>query len=123
MLAHSPVPAGQVGSIDVDEFNTAARTGLVTATDSDLGFTMSRFAGLMTGRRNVDCPDFAAAGTDPRYPYEDGSTGDWGFGVVDFELRDPATHTDIMAQCPPSFASDYGWRASYTALQTINSWR
>ena len=50
------------------------------------------------------------AGTDPRYPYDDGSIGAWGYDIVENKLITPDT-PDLMSYCLEDFwISDYHFR-------------
>ncbi|MBV1858525.1 MAG: zinc-dependent metalloprotease, partial [Nannocystaceae bacterium] len=74
------------------------------------------------GRRHIFCPNANAAGTDPSYPYEDGKTTGWGFGVRDFQLRNGNTHFDYMSYCNPTWVSDWQWKETFARIQTLSSW-
>ena len=78
--------------------------------------------GHSQGRRHVFCPNAQAAGTDPSYPYTDGKTEGWGFGVRDFQLRNGNTHFDYMSYCNPTWVSDWQWKETFARIQTLSSW-
>lgn len=78
--------------------------------------------GHTQGRQHVACPSAAAAGPDVSYPYDGGGTGVWGFGVRDFQFRNPNTHTDYMSYCNPTWVSDWQWNATYDRIRTLSSW-
>lgn len=78
--------------------------------------------GHTQGRAHVACPGGGAAGPDVSYPYENGGTGVWGFGVRDFQFRNPGTHTDYMSYCNPTWVSDWQWNATYDRIRTLTSW-
>lgn len=78
--------------------------------------------GHTQGRRHVYCPNANAAGTDPSYPYEDGHTSGWGFGVRDFQLRNGNTHFDYMSYCNPTWVSDWQWKETFERIRTLSSW-
>jgi hypothetical protein len=74
------------------------------------------------GRRHIFCPNAQAQGTDPSYPYADGKTEGWGFGVRDFQLRNGNTHYDYMSYCNPTWVSDWQWKETFQRIQTLSSW-
>ena len=74
------------------------------------------------GRRHIFCPNANAAGTDPSYPYENGNTSGWGFGVRDFQLRNGNTHYDYMSYCNPTWVSDWQWKETFERIRTLSSW-
>ncbi|MGH1342855.1 MAG: M66 family metalloprotease [Nannocystales bacterium] len=74
------------------------------------------------GRRHIFCSGANAAGTDPSYPYDDGKTSGWGFGVRDFQLRNGNTHFDYMSYCNPTWVSDWQWKETFARIQTLSSW-
>ncbi|MCA9655876.1 MAG: hypothetical protein H6712_12410 [Myxococcales bacterium] len=78
--------------------------------------------GHTQGRQHVACPGAAAAGPDVTYPYDGGTTGVWGFGVRDFQFRNPSTHTDYMSYCNPTWVSDWQWNATYDRIRALTSW-
>ena len=78
--------------------------------------------GHTQGRAHVACPNAQAAGPDVSYPYDGGRTGVWGFGVRDFQFRNPNTHTDYMSYCEPTWVSDWQWNATYDRIATLTSW-
>ncbi|MEM6994409.1 MAG: hypothetical protein AAF721_28095 [Myxococcota bacterium] len=74
------------------------------------------------GRNHVACPGQSAAAPEPGYPYDNGSIGVWGFGVLDFMIRNPSNHSDYMSYCTPTWASDWQWDATFSRIQTLSSW-
>ncbi|MCA9973448.1 MAG: hypothetical protein KC425_24680 [Anaerolineales bacterium] len=52
-------------------------------------------------------------GTDPAYPYADGSTGQYGFDVFRYQVWSPKAPDyakDVMSYCGPKWFSDYNYR-------------
>lgn len=47
------------------------------------------------------------AGTDPNFPYGDGSSGMWGWNFERNQLVDPGSVKDVMSYCDPIWVSDY----------------
>lgn len=78
--------------------------------------------GVLHGRLTVPCA--TGAGLDEGYPYPGGSIGNWGYGVLDGELRDPSVYVDLVAGCmsPTRGVSDYTWRGLYERVRVITSW-
>ncbi|HWB80553.1 MAG TPA: hypothetical protein VG755_36565 [Nannocystaceae bacterium] len=79
--------------------------------------------GHTQGREHVACPGAQAAGPDITYPYEGGSIGVWGFGVRDFEIRNPSNHKDYMSYCNPTWVSDWQWSATFARAKTLSGWQ
>jgi hypothetical protein len=79
--------------------------------------------GHTQGREHVACPGAQAAGPDPTYPYEGGSIGVWGFGVRDFQIRNPSNHTDYMSYCNPTWVSDWQWSATFARAKVLSTWQ
>lgn len=79
--------------------------------------------GHTQGRFHVFC-NGEEAGTDPNYPpqYEHGEIGDWGFGVINFQLYHPTVHRDYMTYCHPVWASTYGWNKVYPNVKELSTW-
>jgi hypothetical protein len=46
-------------------------------------------------------------GADPKYPYLDGSIGEFGFSLVSNQIHSPALVKDVMSYCHPAWFSDY----------------
>ena len=60
-----------------------------------------------------------AAGPDPEYPYDGGSSGIWGYHVERGRLIDPEQYRDLMGYCRPDWVSDYHFaRAARFRLAT-----
>ncbi len=55
--------------------------------------------------RHAPCGD--ALGTDQRFPYDDGSSGMWGYDFERGMLVDPGEYRDLMGYCTPDWVSDY----------------
>lgn len=52
-------------------------------------------------------PCGSAGGPDPNYPYDDGSSGIWGYHIGRGRLIDPEQYRDLMGYCSPDWVSDY----------------
>jgi hypothetical protein len=100
--------------------NAFTRIAAIVDDGSDFRYAVAHNIGFMLTRRHVQCSG-SELGVDPNYPYEDGAIGDWGFGVVDHQFHDPATHASYMSFCDPYWASDYGWRITYPALRDLTA--
>ncbi|MBC8072129.1 MAG: hypothetical protein IAG13_27660 [Deltaproteobacteria bacterium] len=79
--------------------------------------------GHTQGRQHIACDGATSAGPDPSYPYDGGSIGVWGFGVRDFQIRNPNVHTDYMSYCNPTWVSDWQWRATFERVQALSQWQ
>lgn len=96
---------------------------------SAIGNNIVRTAGVVVhevghneGMAHVYCPFASAASPDPSYPYENGLLGQWGFGVVSFQLHAPENTYDYMSYCNPSWVSTWSWRKSFSRIRTLTSW-
>ena len=76
--------------------------------------------GHSQGRRHVHCD--GEAGTDPAYPNSTGEIGEWGWGVVDFNLKHDTVYKDYMTYCNPAWVSTYGWNKVYPVIKELSSW-
>ena len=47
---------------------------------------------------------------DPSFPYRDGSSGTWGFDLVENSLVSPEDNFDVMSYCDPVWISDYHFK-------------
>jgi hypothetical protein len=61
-------------------------------------------------------------GPDFSYPHMNGEIGEWGFGVVNFNLYHPTVHRDYMTYCHPVWASTWGWNKVYPIIKELSSW-
>ena len=77
--------------------------------------------GHSLGRRHVTC-NGEEGGPDPSYPIEGGDLGEWGFGVVDFQLRHPTVYKDYMTYCNPAWVSTWGLNKVYPVIRTLSMW-
>lgn len=78
--------------------------------------------GHSQGRRHVAC-NGDEGGPDEQYPHEGGELGQqWGFGVVDFGLRNPAAHKDYMTYCHPAWVGAWGWNEVYPVIEGLSDW-
>lgn len=78
--------------------------------------------GHLQGRRHVTC-NGEEAGPDPSYPIEGGAVGEWGFGILDFQLRHPTVYKDYMTYCHPVWVSTFGWNKVFDVIEALTSWR
>lgn len=70
------------------------------------------------GRGHAPCG--GAAGVDPKYPYDDGTIGHWGYDVVTGGLVDETTY-DFMSYCSPVWVSDYTYKGIFTRMLEIEA--
>ncbi len=77
--------------------------------------------GHSLGRRHVACSG-EEGGPDPTYPIEGGALGEWGFGVVDFQLRHPTVNKDYMTYCNPAWVSTWGLNKVFPIIRTLSMW-
>lgn len=79
--------------------------------------TVAHELGHVMGRMHAPCG--GAQGTDPKFPYPDGSTGVPGWRASDetFQMGD----SDIMGYCQPYWISDYTYRALANRIRVVNA--
>ncbi|MGH1346539.1 MAG: hypothetical protein ACRBN8_33545 [Nannocystales bacterium] len=77
--------------------------------------------GHSLGRRHVAC-NGEEGGPDPTYPIEGGDLGEWGFGVIDFQLRHPTVYKDYMTYCNPAWVSTWGLNKVFPIIRTLSMW-
>lgn len=77
--------------------------------------------GHSQGRHHVAC-NGDEGGPDEHYPHEGGDLGEWGFGVVDFGLRNPSSHKDYMTYCHPAWVGAWGWNEVYPVIEGLSAW-
>ncbi|MEM6990012.1 MAG: hypothetical protein AAF721_05930 [Myxococcota bacterium] len=77
--------------------------------------------GHSQGRRHVTCTG-GEDGAVVDYPFEGGDIGDWGYGVLDGQLRHPTASKDYMSYCAPVWTSAFGWNETYAAIRTLSAW-
>lgn len=84
--------------------------------------TLVHELGHTQGLAHVYCPFAQAASPDPSYPYENGVIGQWGFGILNFQLYSPSTFYDYMTYCGPSWVSTWTWSRNFFRIRTLTSW-
>lgn len=116
------VAPGTPGS-SMGEAGSRAAIGTQFLSGSEVGIeTFVHEIGHTQGRAHVSCPGGGAAGPDVSYPYENGAIGVWGFGVRDFSIRNPSSHSDYMSYCNPTWVSDWQWKATFERIRELSSW-
>ena len=80
-------------------------TGVDYVYTHEVGHTMSLY----------HAPCGHAGGTDPNFPYDDGSIGVWGYDVAGSRLVDPGIYRDVMGYCfERIWISDYQFNRAMT---------
>lgn len=64
------------------------------------------------GMQHTPCG--TASGTDPAYPYPDGSIGKYGVDLTTGQVYAP-TFKDVMSYCAPKWISDYTYKVLYSS--------
>jgi hypothetical protein len=108
----SPGEASQRVAIGVTRLSSSRDVGPSTFVH-EIGHTQ--------GRNHVQCAGATAANIDLRYPHEGGKIGVWGFGVRDFEVRNPDRYTDYMSYCDPTWVSDWQWSATFDRIREVTA--
>ena len=62
-------------------------------------------------------PCGGTSGSDPHFPFEDGSIGSWGYDFRDGAVVDPDT-PDLMSYCRPQWISEYGFTRAINYRET-----
>ncbi|MGH7283463.1 MAG: hypothetical protein ACRELY_18210 [Polyangiaceae bacterium] len=119
--------AGLSTVADVNDPSGRVSTGL-GYTGSDTAFTMAHEVGHAHGRDHA--PGCGASGIDPSFPSsyienssqvgQFGSIGVIGYDIVGKQFIDPSQTGDMMGYCPPTWVSDYTYRALATRVATLN---
>ena len=60
-----------------------------------------------------------AVGTDPDYPYSQGSIGTWGYDILTGLLYDPDFYTNVMGYCEEQWISDYTFGGIYDRVEAL----
>lgn len=77
--------------------------------------------GHSQGRRHVECTGDEGA-PDLRYPIPGGKIGQWGMGVIDFNLRHPTVYGDYMSYCHPAWVSAWGINQVFPVIRELSRW-
>ncbi len=81
--------------------------------------TMAHEIGHAHGRAHAPCG--GPQGVDPRYPYQGGSIGTWGYDIFTKALISPAKGRDMMGYCPNEWVSDYTYKALFKRISAIST--
>jgi hypothetical protein len=96
-------------------------SGLSTGDTEWMSETFVHEVGHSQGRKHIYCNGMEA-GFDPNYPNDYGEIGEWGFGVIDYQLYHPTVHRDYMTYCHPVWASTFGWNKVFPIIKELSSW-
>lgn len=80
--------------------------------------TMAHEIGHAHGRAHAPCG--GAQGVDPRFPYQGGAIGAWGYDIFDKTLIEPTKGRDIMGYCRNEWISDYTYNALFERISAIS---
>lgn len=91
-------------------------------TGEDTAWTLVHEIGHEHGRSHAPCD---TSGSDPDYPYAGGGIGVWGYDPRTATFQDPASITDFMGYCSPTWTSDYTWSAIFERTVAVSAlaWR
>ena len=85
---------------------------------ADSANTAAHEVGHAHGRNHAPCG--GAQGTDPNFPYSDGTIGVWGYNIIDKTFINPAKGNDMMGYCPNEWVSDYTYSALFDRIANVN---
>ncbi|MFV8752828.1 hypothetical protein ACNOYE_19970 [Nannocystaceae bacterium ST9] len=126
-----PIPNGGVAgvagiaSVPSDGKGEGAQRVSVTALGNDIVRAAEvdvHEVGHTQGLAHVYCPYAEAASPDPAYPYANGLIGQWGFGILSFQLYSPDSFYDYMTYCNPTWVSTWSWDRNFYRIRTLTSW-
>ena len=80
--------------------------------------TMAHEIGHAHGREHAPCG--GPQGVDPRFPYQGGSIGAWGYDIFEKTLIEPSKGRDIMGYCRNEWVSDYTYNAFFERISAIS---
>ena len=83
-----------------------ANAGHPVSVGPDVDYIYTHEVGHSMNLKHAPCG--GALGTDPQYPYDDGSIGVWGYEMAEGTLLDPGHYRDVMSYC-----FDHVWISDY----------
>ena len=90
-----------------------ANIGYPVSVGTDVDYVYTHEVGHTMNLWHAPCG--GAGGPDPRYPYENGSIGVWGYDMAEGMLLDPGRYTDVMSYCFENiWISDYQFDRAMT---------
>ena len=79
--------------------------------------TLIHEVGHAHGRAHAPC---SVGQPDPNYPHPGGELGQWGWDLLDRQLKHPSDFRDMMGYCSPRWISDYTWEALFDRVGWVN---
>ncbi len=90
--------------------------------DPSTASTMAHELGHAHGMPHAPCARGGSIqGVDARFPYMGGKIGVWGWDSRSNTLKSPATFTDFMGYCEPTWISDYNYVKIATRAKAVNT--
>jgi hypothetical protein len=104
----------------VDNPDTAAmRASVGIGFDAQVSAnTMAHELGHAHGRNHAPCG--GPAGPDPKFPYQGGGIGVWGYDIFAKTYISPSKGKDMMGYCPNEWVSDYTYNALFNRIAAIS---
>ena len=84
----------------------------------DSANTAAHEVGHAHGRNHAPCG--GTNGTDPDFPYSDGSIGVMGYNILEKTFLSATRSHDMMGYCPNEWVSDYTYAALFDRIAAVN---
>jgi hypothetical protein len=108
-----------LSSIVDDADSAAMRASVGVGFDGQIAAnTMAHEVGHAHGRLHAPCG--GPASPDPRFPYQGGGIGVWGYDILAKTLISPSKGTDVMGYCPNVWVSDYTYDALFNRIVAVS---
>jgi hypothetical protein len=99
---------------DARDEHGRASVGIGWPGDNSIGTSIHE-VGHAHGREHSPC----AVSGSRSFPYDSGSIGSWGYGLLSKKLYSPSAYSDFMGYCSPTWVSDYTYGALLTRVRAV----